>query len=233
MSLPDKEQKTYPCPNCGVKTFEGDMNHSQSWDNKGVHCHVVNKPDEVKPCCEKCESRGIDHDTGRTSCLNPNCPCHKPIEVCKHCGGDISIRNPKGFCDHLRYPESCSVCSQPPTPTENKIPGISQVFYGVTPTEGTEQWGKLEKLAMNIVYQLDDDAKLSVDFRQANNDRRIDFVIKLLTQAKLSATKQAVEKIINELEINPNPDGSISPNIQHWIEAKQIQLRAKFLTKKG
>ena len=33
------------------------------------------------------------------------------------------------------------------------------------------------------------------------------------------------QEIINELESNPNPDGSISPNIQHWIEAKQAQLR--------
>jgi predicted SprT family Zn-dependent metalloprotease len=30
--------------------------------------------------------------------------------ICKHCGGDIRIRNPKGFCDHLYYPENCTVC---------------------------------------------------------------------------------------------------------------------------
>lgn len=29
---------------------------------------------------------------------------------CKHCGGEIAIRNPKGNCDHLYYPESCEVC---------------------------------------------------------------------------------------------------------------------------
>ena len=34
-----------------------------------------------------------------------------------------------------------------------------------------------------------------------------------------------IEEVINKLETNPNPDGSISPNIQHWIEAKQRQLR--------
>jgi len=32
-------------------------------------------------------------------------------ETCKHCGRDIAIRNPKGYCDHLRYPEACEVCS--------------------------------------------------------------------------------------------------------------------------
>ena len=31
-------------------------------------------------------------------------------KICKHCGGDIGIRNPKGYCDHLYYPENCKVC---------------------------------------------------------------------------------------------------------------------------
>ena len=30
---------------------------------------------------------------------------------CKHCGGDVEIRNPKGYCDHLYYPEACPVCT--------------------------------------------------------------------------------------------------------------------------
>lgn len=30
--------------------------------------------------------------------------------ICKHCKGDIRIRNPKGNCDHLHYPENCGVC---------------------------------------------------------------------------------------------------------------------------
>ena len=29
---------------------------------------------------------------------------------CNHCEGDVAIRNPKGFCDHLKYPENCSIC---------------------------------------------------------------------------------------------------------------------------
>jgi rRNA maturation protein Nop10 len=27
-------------------------------------------------------------------------------ETCKHCGGDISIRNPTGWCDHLYWPDN-------------------------------------------------------------------------------------------------------------------------------
>src|SRR3990167_5380261 len=34
-------------------------------------------------------------------------------ELCKHCGGKIAIRNPKGNCDHLYYPDNCEVCKSP------------------------------------------------------------------------------------------------------------------------
>ena len=30
--------------------------------------------------------------------------------ICKHCKGDLAIRNPKGFCDHLGYPAYCNTC---------------------------------------------------------------------------------------------------------------------------
>lgn len=32
------------------------------------------------------------------------------ISKCFHCGGDKTIRNPTGKCDHLYYPENCHVC---------------------------------------------------------------------------------------------------------------------------
>lgn len=34
------------------------------------------------------------------------------MKLCEHCGGDIAIRNPKGFCDHLYYPENCKICDE-------------------------------------------------------------------------------------------------------------------------
>lgn len=33
-----------------------------------------------------------------------------PTRLCNHCGGDLDIRNPKGFCDHMYYPEYCLPC---------------------------------------------------------------------------------------------------------------------------
>ena len=50
--------------------------------------------------------------------------------------------------------------------------------------------------------------------------------MKMLFKKKLI---QAIEEVINELESNPNEDGSTSPNIQHWIEKKQSQLRKKYI----
>lgn len=32
--------------------------------------------------------------------------------TCAHCKGPIAIRNPKGFCDHLYYPENCETCKK-------------------------------------------------------------------------------------------------------------------------
>ena len=46
-------------------------------------------------------------------------------------------------------------------------------------------------------------------------------VKKFITNSQLAV----IEEVINELESNPNEDGSISPNIQHFIEKKQSQLR--------
>ncbi len=37
--------------------------------------------------------------------------------------------------------------------------------------------------------------------------------------------KEMLEMVIDELESNPNKDGSVSPSIQHWIERKQMQFR--------
>lgn len=37
-------------------------------------------------------------------------PPFKPLAKCEHCNGDLEIRNPKGFCDHLEYPDYCNFC---------------------------------------------------------------------------------------------------------------------------
>lgn len=42
-----------------------------------------------------------------------NCASSESLKkLCKHCGMDLKIRNPSGFCDHLYYPENCSICEK-------------------------------------------------------------------------------------------------------------------------
>ena len=53
------------------------------------------------------------------------------------------------------------------------------------------------------------------------NKELLENIIWDITQSQLAV----IEEVINELESNPNEDGSISPNIQHFIEKKQTQLR--------
>lgn len=48
------------------------------------------------------------------------------MNKCKHCGGDIVVRNPSGYCDHLRYPENCWVCSSPAAAGEELFDEVGQ-----------------------------------------------------------------------------------------------------------
>ena len=57
-----------------------------------------------------------------------------------------------------------------------------------------------------------------------------DGVSPILKSFLLHAYNLGIEKAVDELGSNPNEDGSISPNIQHWIEQKQAQL-TNLLTK--
>lgn len=67
-----------------------------------------------------------------------------------------------------------------------------------------DEWEEtIEHTAMNIVYQLDDDSGASVEFRQANNDKRIDFVARLITSLLASQKKELVEKL--EIAKEPLP----------------------------
>lgn len=76
-----------------------------------------------------------------------------------------------------------------------------------------------------IITEKDDLAK--IDIMQIIADKMWE-AQKPAIQSLLSQTRtEAIKECIDELESNPNPDGSISPNIQHWIERKKIQLKKK------
>lgn len=33
-------------------------------------------------------------------------PQREQRDVCAHCGGSVAIRNPRGYCDHLYWPDN-------------------------------------------------------------------------------------------------------------------------------
>lgn len=65
-------------------------------------------------------------------------------------------------------------------------------------------------------------------FCECERGKQLEKLIKAQLQQEIA---KAREEIINELGSNPNEDGSVSPNIQHWIEAKTAQLKRMYLTK--
>ena len=79
---------------------------------------------------------------------------------------------------------------------------------------------------MNLQHLLDKtkeefDEKFRDELKDSGGYSAGRVVKSFITQSQLAV----IEEVINELESNPNEDGSISPNIQHWIEHKQTQLR--------
>lgn len=51
-------------------------------------------------------------------------------KLCKHCGMDIAIRNPSGYCDHLYYPENCDVYNEKIQTDKQKLVEILTEFMG-------------------------------------------------------------------------------------------------------
>jgi hypothetical protein len=54
----------------------------------------------------------IGFGAGQDECFDNTKLVFKDIKKCKHCGGDLTIRNPTGICDHLYYPDYCKICKQ-------------------------------------------------------------------------------------------------------------------------
>lgn len=80
-------------------------------------------------------------------------------------------------------------------PAEDLIESTAKQLEAAMPNIKT-RLDLVERVAMNIVYQLDDDSGASVEFRQANNDKRIDFVSKLI----LELLEGEFESLVKELE---------------------------------
>lgn len=58
------------------------------------------------------------------------------LKKCKHCQGDLKIRNPKGFCDHLYYPDYCQICQN--TMTKDKTEDWEERFDNIFNSAGLD-----------------------------------------------------------------------------------------------
>ena len=72
--------------------------------------------------------------------------------ICKHCNFDISQRNPSGYCDHLHYPEGCSVCSREPTTIEiaEWESEFDKEFWGTYPIGSEYVWEKVKRFIKQV-----------------------------------------------------------------------------------
>lgn len=130
----------------------------------------------------------------------------KKVEKCKCCGGDVKVRNPKGYCDHLYYPENCTGMCMPPTHEPSK-------------------WEReLENLLTKIVrgYLIDDD--FESELKQ--------FISTLLAQREKDLIEKIEKNLVNifpkEGSIKENKDWSTSERemyedcltaIQHYLNS--------------
>ena len=83
---------------------------------------------------------------------------------------------------------------------------------------------------INDILSLICDVNPELHWRSDVRDVYEEDMQKIVERALQKVREDTIKEIIDKLELNPNEDGSISPNIQHWIEKKQSQLR-KLLTK--
>ena len=77
--------------------------------------------------------------------------------------------------------------------------------------------GGFEKLAYLVKYRIEQ--------QRTPNEEGANSAVNKLVNEFHSSQLSLLEEMIKDLENNPNEDGSTSPNIQHWIEQKQIQWR--------
>lgn len=110
-----------------------------------------------------------------------SCPCESCF-VFHHCGSKDCHLMSQIKCPHGVWGRGCSVCFN-----ENE-----RFDHPVTQSK---EWRNIESVAMNIFYQLDDDSGASVDFRQANNDKRIDFVMQLICKTLRTELESLLQEI--------------------------------------
>lgn len=162
-------------------------------------------------CCEKCKSEFVKNpasESDETICLKATCQCHQKPQGQTHYENDG--------------------CGEP---AHNKPQGWKEEFdlkFGdwlvsfLNGPHGTYE-GDAKALIEDVKSFISQQIRKAVEAERERLFRSPE-----LKQVIEEAKQEGAMEVIQELTSNPNPDGSISPNIQHWIEQKQIQLKTKF-----
>lgn len=111
---------------------------------------------------------------------------HKDEEICKHCGLPIVIGANNPLCDHLYYPENCSVCM---SASQDKLPKVKQKLINI------KEFEKDCKRVMKQDQPAEEIAHISFEF--------VEMVFKMLESKKskktfwISKTSEKIHKLLS------------------------------------
>lgn len=138
--------KTKPTPSMKQCTCSCHTNNSGAFSKAFMekHCTTCTPPvvsgamlrtDKKCPNVEECQEAVHECRKGEYYHVEffPKPPVQSsPVkeELCKHCGGEIRITNPKGFCSHVYYPDNCEVCSAKEEPASDWEKRFDEIGFG-------------------------------------------------------------------------------------------------------
>lgn len=125
---------------------------------------------------------------------------------CNHCGGDIAIRNPSGYCDHLYYPDYCEVCQYNEKNQGGRAvvkPEVKKVLELLLKTYDKVQKIQDELRKMNFCEEILDCIGIPIDTSEYDKKEEAyycrDWCYDILADDKLTS-RQKVEKLTKDLE---------------------------------
>lgn len=141
----------------------------------------------------------------------------KNLTMCKYCKSGF-------YSEDL--PKNCPECGRPFKVVEAEKKEANCCYYNpdcpICPKKLTPT-----KEVVDNDWEKEFDKKFDLDIINGKGvlPSLQNYVKQFISELLDSHSQKLVSELINELESNPNEDGSTSPNLQHWIEKKQSQLR--------
>lgn len=152
-------------------------------------------------------------------------------KICEHCDGEIAIRNPSGYCDHLYYPQNCKVCSHTKKNTEEGF--VASRFRGGK--VNVETYDKSPEADPPNVRVGDWRERFDEMFAEDLEDSRQGFWSELRTEKLMSfialerqkAAEEALNDIKNKSILMTAQEASIEAQNQIFLETAKKQLKAE------